>query len=190
MDVPTRKDIVRRTVLAKRSRLDADERRARALEASERLLALPEIARATSVVAFVSIRSEIPTEPLLTALLEKDVMVLLPYVADDGALQAAAVGSTTELEPGYRGIPEPRARIPVEPSSADAVVVPGVAFDERGRRLGYGGGFYDRFLAGCGSTPTIGFCFEMQVVEDVPVAAHDLGVDLVVTDERTIRPSR
>ena len=105
-------------------------------------------------------------------------------------MRAAEVGSLAELEPGFKGILEPRTRMPVDPSTADVVIVPGVAFDARGNRLGYGGGFYDSFLSECGDVPRIGVCFEVQVVDEVPVAEHDLPVDVIVTESRTIEATR
>ncbi|HTL75696.1 MAG TPA: 5-formyltetrahydrofolate cyclo-ligase, partial [Casimicrobiaceae bacterium] len=71
--------------------------------------------------------------------------------------------------------------------SVDWVLVPGVAFDARGGRLGYGGGFYDRLLPGAaGSAPRVAGAFEMQIVDAVPTAPHDVGVDAVVTERRTL----
>jgi 5-formyltetrahydrofolate cyclo-ligase len=139
------------------------------------------------VLAFVSISSEVPTSMLLGATLEAGKTLLLPYVAEDGALRAAAVSSLAELQPGYRGIPEPRARLPVDPASAGVIVAPGVAFDARGGRLGYGGGFYDAFLRAAAGVPRVGICFEVQLVDEVPMAEHDERVDVVVTEERVVR---
>jgi 5-formyltetrahydrofolate cyclo-ligase len=187
VDVSSRKDTVRRTALTARGRLDAGERDARGARVVEQILALPEVRAATAVIGYVSIRSEVPTRPLLEALLRDRKTLLVPYVTEDGALQAAPVVTLDELEPGYRGIPEPRARVPVDPASADVVVVPGVAFDARGHRLGYGGGFYDGFLKRCGRAIRIGLCFEVQLVESVPVADRDEPVHVVVTDERVLR---
>jgi 5-formyltetrahydrofolate cyclo-ligase len=87
--------------------------------------------------------------------------------------------------------PTPTAVEPVDPASVDVVVVPGLAFAEDGGRLGQGGGWYDRFLARVrDECVTIGVCFDVQVVRDVPVAGHDVPVDLVVTEARVIRTSR
>lgn len=182
-----RKDAIRRVVLSRRALLTPDERDARAAQLMERLAAVPEFASADPVLAFVSIGTEVPTGPVLRHVLDGGRVLLLPYVAEDGALRAAAVRSLDELEPGYRRIPEPRARFPVEPSTAGAIVTPGVAFDERGGRLGYGGGFYDGLLARAPGVPRIGICFEVQVVDEVPVAEHDERVDVVVTEARAIR---
>lgn len=187
MDLSAKKDTVRRLVLARRARVDGVDREVAARAVADAVLALPELRGDEPVIGFVSIRSEIGTEPLLRALVEAGRALLLPYVAEDGTLQAAPVRSLEELDPGYRGIPEPRARLPVDPASAGAVIVPGVAFDEAGRRLGYGGGFYDRFLARCGAAPRIGICFELQVVDEVPAAEWDEQVDVVVTEQRVVR---
>lgn len=186
MDVQARKDRLRRLVLGRRARLDPAERAARGDALLTRLMALPEVAAAPTVCAFVSFSSEVPTEPLLRALLGSGKRLLIPYVAEDGDLRASPISSLDELAPGYRGILEPRARMPVAAGAADVIVCPGVAFDARGGRLGYGGGFFDAFLRAAPNRPRIGICFELQVVEEVPMAGHDERVDAVVTDERVI----
>jgi 5-formyltetrahydrofolate cyclo-ligase len=95
-----------------------------------------------------------------------------------------------DLEPGFKGIPEPvEACERVGPEAVDLVIVPGVAFDVRSGRLGYGGGFYDRFLASC-RAPRIAVAFSMQIVDGVPCDEHDLPVDVVVTETGEIRSSR
>lgn len=180
--------MVRRLALARRARIDPAERAVRGAAIVERVLGLPEVARADPVLAFVSVRSEVPTDVLLRAILDGGRTLLLPYVDDDGSLGTAPVGSLEELAPGYRGIPEPRARLRVATATAGVVIVPGVAFDETGARLGYGGAFYDRFLASVGEVPRVGVCFEAQVVEEVPTDAGDQRVDVIVTEERVIRP--
>ena len=182
-----RKDVLRRLILARRSRLSDEERDGLAALITDRVLATPEIEGATSVLAFSSIRSEVPTRGLLEAILASSRTLLLPYVADDGALRAAVVRSLDELEPGYRRIPEPRHRFPVDARMASVAIVPGVAFDLTGARLGYGGGFYDAFLGAMPDVPRIGVCFEMQIVDAVPVLDHDERVDAIATEERLIR---
>jgi 5-formyltetrahydrofolate cyclo-ligase len=91
---------------------------------------------------------------------------------------------------GFRGIPEPRPDAPpVSPQAVDWVLVPGVAFDVAGGRLGYGGGYYDRLLPAMrAGTPRVAAAFEAQIVAHVPRAPHDAGVDAIVTEARTIVP--
>ena len=190
METAVRKATIRRLVLSRRGQLDPADRAERGVALIGRLLHLPEVSEADPVLAFVSITSEVPTAMLLQAVLKTGKRLLLPYVADDGALRATAISSLDELEPGYRGIPEPRARLPVSPDSAGVVIAPGVAFDEQCNRLGYGGGFYDVFLRAAGSVPRVGICFDVQVVDAIPIEDHDESVDVVVTEERTIRRRR
>jgi len=94
----------------------------------------------------------------------------------------------SDIEPGYHGIPEPRdhcSSVTVE--SIEWVLVPGVAFDPSGRRLGYGGGYYDRLLPLlCGEAPRVAGAFEAQLVDSVPAAPHDVGVDCIVTERRLL----
>jgi 5-formyltetrahydrofolate cyclo-ligase len=93
-----------------------------------------------------------------------------------------------DLETGYHGIPEPRTSCPeVALDRVDWVLVPGVAFDASGRRLGYGGGFYDRLLPFIAkAAPRVAGVFEMQIVDEVPTAPHDVRVDAIATEQRTL----
>lgn len=97
---------------------------------------------------------------------------------------AVPIGSLEDLAPGYKGIPEPAAPAPTAPE-ADVIVVPGVAFTAGGTRLGYGGGFYDRYLAEATGT-RIGLCYDFQIVEDLPAGPHDIPMDRIVTEARVI----
>lgn len=190
MDLLARKATIRRSVLARRARLTPAERAAAARAIGERLAALPEVSAAGVVLGFASFGTEVPTEEIMETVLRAGKRLLLPYV-DGEFLRAAEVRSVAELAPGYRGIREPAERAPVGASAAEAIVVPGVAFDPAGHRLGYGGGFYDAFLAGCPRRiPRVGIAFDLQVVDEVPVAARDETVDIVVTETREIRCAR
>jgi 5-formyltetrahydrofolate cyclo-ligase len=138
------------------------------------------------VLGFAAFGGELPTDPTMAAILAAGKRLLLPYV-DGTSLLAAEVATVDDLAPGYRGIREPIERTPLDPAVASVVLVPGVAFDGRGRRLGYGGGFYDGFLAGLPSTTRrIGLCFDLQVVDAVPAGARDEPVHAVITERRAI----
>ena len=186
-DISGRKQLLRRQALARRRRLGAEERSRLATVVTERALALDEVTAARVVLAFASFGTEIATDALISRLLESGAAVLLPAV-DGHRLRALPIASLEEVAPGYRGIREPVRRDLVAPE-ADAIFVPGIAFDVAGRRLGYGGGFYDRFLASAQGV-RIGLAFELQVVDEVPAASHDEAVDVVVTEERVIRARR
>jgi 5-formyltetrahydrofolate cyclo-ligase len=186
-ELSTRKASLRRLVLSRRARIAPDERAAAGGRVAEAVAASGEFAHAGAVLGYASFGTELPTDPTMEAVLSAGKRLLLPYV-DGQRLCAAAVASIDDLAPGYRGIREPVARTPVELTVAGIVLVPGVAFDERGGRLGYGGGFYDGLLSEIPrEIPRVGLCFEQQVVEDVPVGDDDEPVDIVITETRLIR---
>jgi 5-formyltetrahydrofolate cyclo-ligase len=187
-DLAARKATVRRLALSRRGRLTAEERDAAGRGVASRLLDLPEVAQADAILGFASFGTEVPTDPAMADILRAGKRLLVPYV-DGAALRAAEVRSTEELAPGYRGIREPVERVSVDPGTAGVILVPGVAFDERGGRLGYGGGFYDGFLRTIGDRiPRVGVCFDVQIVEAVPVGSDDEMVTIVVSERRVIRP--
>jgi 5-formyltetrahydrofolate cyclo-ligase len=175
------KRALRACLLAARARLPAGAREAAGAALAARVLALPEVASAAVVAAFAGVGSEPPTLPLLAALAPR--AVLLPLLLPDDALDWGAYDGV--LVPGPRGLLEPGAggRALAE---ADVVIVPGVAFDASGGRLGRGGGSYDRALAAV-RVPVVGLAFDDAVVDAVPVEAHDARVDVVVTPARVLR---
>lgn len=189
MDPISRKDAIRRTVLSRRSALGLPTRAASSSAALERLLALPEVEQAEVILTSISVRSEMSTAGLVDHVFSTGKRLLVPFVADDGRLAATWVTSVEDLTPGFKGIPEPRARMPVSASEADVIVVPGVAFDTSCHRLGYGGGFFDAFLSTAPRALRVGMCFECQIVEEVPRLDHDEPVDVVVTEDRVLRAS-
>lgn len=182
-DVRAAKSALRARLLAERAAVALEDRIALAAAVAERLLALPEVASARVVAAYVGTGTELPTLPLLEALRARGVTVLLPVLRDDDSLAWGAYGGT--LVAGRRGLREPPfAGAALE--SADVVVVPGVAFDARGCRLGRGGGSYDRALVAV-TVPVVGIAMDNEVVGAVPVQAHDRTVDVVVTPTRVLR---
>ena len=175
------KGLLRTRLLAARAALSPGEREAAGPALAARVLALPEVASAAVVAAFVGVGSEPPTLPLLAALAPRTV--LLPLLLPDGGLAWGAYDGV--LVPGPRGLLEPPAggRSLAE---ADVVLVPGVAFDAAGGRLGRGGGSYDRALAAV-RVPVAGLAYDTEVVDAVPVEPHDARADVVVTPARVLR---
>ena len=177
------KTVLRARVLAARAALSDDARAALSAAVTANVLALPEVASASVVAAYVGVGTELPTLPLLSALRAVGAVVLLPVLLpDDGLAWGRYEGS---LVPGRMGLREPADR-DADLSAADVVVVPGVAFDAAGRRLGRGGGSYDRALAAV-TVPVVGIALDDEVVDEVPVEPHDRRVDVVVTPTRVLR---
>ncbi len=161
---------------------------ARAGQAAARALMDLELARrAKQIALYAALSYELPTRPLFDAVVEKTGAALLPRTADPLGLEFFAVARWEDLRPGTFGVLEPRNDgTAVRLMPGDLVVVPGVAFDEDGYRLGHGKGYYDRtFAAELGDAPTlVGFGYEFQIVDAVPHDHRDRQMDAIVTDRK------
>jgi 5-formyltetrahydrofolate cyclo-ligase len=153
------------------------------------VLDLPAYGRSSVVLAYASFGTELRTDGFLRRVLADGKVLLLPRVERAGLGLYEVRDAARDLAPGTWGIREPAPdRCPtVDPNRVDFALIPGVAFDRRGRRLGYGGGFYDRLLTGGlpGETPRVAGAFEVQMVDEVPVGPHDAPVNFVVTEKGT-----
>lgn len=188
----TKAELRRRLLAAREAMLPAD-RAAWSARITERLLALPEMQEAERVLFYASLAEEVDTWPLLHAWLDRGRPPLLPGVERRGGpLWAAPVRDLgADLRPGAFGILEPDRRRTgaVDWRTIQVVVLPGLAFDLRGYRLGRGAGYYDRSLRELApEARRIGLAFECQVVECLPAERHDVPVHRVVTEERVISP--
>jgi 5-formyltetrahydrofolate cyclo-ligase len=165
-------------------------RRDAANDLSDNLLELPELAAAMTVLAYAALPNELDPMPAIWSLRKRGVRIAYPRIESPGVLDLHYVDHELELLPGPFGLAEPSEHAPRTPHAlVDAVIIPGVAFDEQGARLGYGGGYYDRLLPMCRpGCVRIGIAFDEQVLAHIPVEEHDACMDLVVTPHRIIRP--
>lgn len=146
--------------------------------------------RVGGIALYASFKNEVLTDEVLLDALERGKEVFYPKVIK-GGLGFVRVNGKDELEVGSYDIPEPRGKGFVEKPIVGLVVVPGVAFDVVGNRLGYGKGYYDRMLALlAGSAQLVSLAFDFQVVEGIPTQPHDMRVDWVITEKRVIRCRR
>jgi 5-formyltetrahydrofolate cyclo-ligase len=176
----------RRAILDDRDALPADVREERGERVVERFLELPEVQRATTVMLFSHFGSEVPTGSLIRRLHEHGVVIALPRI-EHGHLVPVAFAPGDPTTTASFGAQEPVDGTPLDPASIDVVAVPGVAFDRDGRRVGYGGGYYDRFLRNLPAF-TVAVAFGLQVVEEaLPAGRFDLPVQAIVTEDETIR---
>ncbi len=155
--------------------------------ATRALMDLELTRRAERIALYAALPYELPTRPLFDAVVEKTGAALLPRTVDPLGLEFFAVERWEDLRPGAFGVLEPRNDgIAVRLMPGDLVVVPGVAFDEDGYRLGHGKGYYDRaFAAELGDAPTlVGFGYEFQIVDAVPHDHRDRQMDAIVTDRK------
>ena len=164
----------------------ADSERAGEL-AARALIDLDLAKRAERIALYAALPYELPTRLLFDAVIEKTGAALLPRTTDPIGLEFFAVERWEDLRPGAFGVLEPQPdRTAVRLRPDDLVVVPGVAFDPAGYRLGHGKGYYDRaFAAELGDSPTlVGFGYEFQIVEAVPHDQRDRQMDAIVTDQK------
>lgn len=153
---------------------------------------IPAFKAAKTVHSYVAWHKEVETYSLIDCLLQKGVKVVVPLVEPQRlTLRHIAIKSLSELGRGYLGIPEPSASCDNEVAidEFDIVLVPGVAFDRAGNRLGYGGGYYDRFLMQV-RKPKIGLAFDLQLVDRLPTRADDEPVDIIVTESGCLEVCR
>lgn len=174
-------------MLAERDGVHFEERARRSRSIAERVAALPEVSGVSLLLTYWPMGSEV--DPLFVIpLLPIGVALALPRVVGR-SIVPTAYSPGDPLQPSDLGPREPTLGSPVEPEAIGAVLVPGAAFDPSGGRIGYGGGFYDRFAQVLPpSTPRIALAFEFQVLPEVPNGPFDRRVHLIVTEERVIRP--
>jgi 5-formyltetrahydrofolate cyclo-ligase len=185
------KRALRERIVGLREALPAATRASASQAIARRIAALASFERARCVILTLPYRSEWDARLLMRHALADGKSVAVPRVDTAARMLRALIVEDPDhdVEPGYRGIPEPCASCREMPrTDIDWVLVPGIAFDAAGRRLGYGGGFYDRLLPLLrAAAPRIAGAFDVQIVEAVPAAAHDIGVDCVVTESRTLQ---
>ena len=174
------KRALRRAMAEKRAALPPAMREDAARICLERLLNLPEFKRAKTLFCYAAYGSELPTAAIAAA----HPRVAYPKVTAEGEMKFYVGG---RLMAGYRGIPEPQGGEEVWPEAGDLMLLPGLAFSREGYRLGYGKGFYDRYLAACAVKPICcGLCFSEQLLDKIPYDGNDYPWDLLITSKGEI----
>ena len=175
--------------MAARRRIPDAIRDARSAAIADRLTELPAWRGARVIHSYVgAVEGEVGTRELVRRALAEGRTVACPRVRwSPRGLDSFAIRSLDDLVESRRGLwePDPRRAEPVSDAELDLVVVPGLAFDRRGWRLGFGAGLYDRFLAGV-DAPRVGLAFSLQIEPSLPVEPHDEPVDWIVTEGETI----
>lgn len=186
------KRALRDRVLRARDELPAAERRRASDAIAAGITARADFRAAATILLALSFRNEWDTRSVLAAALAAGKTVAAPRVhAPSRMLEACRISDPDrDLAPGFQGIAEPLPHCPpVDLAAIDWVLVPGVAFDPNGYRIGYGGGYYDRLLPLLRrDARRVSGAFELQLVDRVPTAPHDLTVDAIVTERRTLEP--
>lgn len=181
------KAAARTELRALRARQAPAERSAAAGTICERIRQLPELRLARVVFCFIARGDEVETRSLIDWLLADGRRILVPKIQQQ-AMLAIPFPGWERLRPGVLGIPAPDAG--TEPAGrVDAVITPGLGFSHSGQRLGMGRGYYDRWFATHDYGASIAPCFEFQLLPRIPVGPQDRPVDIIVTEQRTLRCS-
>jgi 5-formyltetrahydrofolate cyclo-ligase len=190
MDEMADKQEIRKKIWSLRNGMTPEEIVAKSGLIIRRLTELRDLREASTLMVFLSFGSEVLTDDLLRWGWEAGKRMVIPLCRpEDRSLTPCLLGSFGELEIGHYGIREPRAENirPVPREEIDAIIVPAVAFDLRGYRVGYGGGYYDRFLPEVPRAVRIGAAFSCQIVPEIPADPHDVRIDRIVT-ENGVKP--
>ncbi|MCI7728037.1 MAG: 5-formyltetrahydrofolate cyclo-ligase [Clostridiales bacterium] len=134
---------------------------------------------AKTIYGYLPYNQEVRTVPMLEQALKDGKRVAVPKVYGD-EMKFLYLDDLTQVSKGYAGIPEPIADGPVADDETALVLMPGLAFDPAGHRIGYGGGFYDKFLAAEPNHPTLALCYEFQMLPELHTEEHDIPVDTVL----------
>ncbi len=181
------KSELRKKMLEDRGNLSLSDREKASIEIKDKVVKNRFVMAAERVFLFASIKSEVSTDLLIDELISMGKKIALPRVIND-EIEFFLIESRYDLAPGTMNIPEPPAEITrkVVPERGDVMILPGAVFDTHGNRIGYGGGFYDRYIAAHRKAHAykIGICYKIQLLDKrLPTNLHDNRVDAVITED-------
>lgn len=188
MDIREEKQNIREKLLKKRSELKGGEYRSKSEQIIQRLKQQSEFQKASTVHCYVSInkRNEVNTHPLIKDLIRQNKKLAVPVTNfEDGTLSHIYLENYEDLKPNKWGVPEPERGEKANIEDFDLVIVPMVGGDPERNRIGYGKGFYDRFLRDI-ECLTLGLLFDCCLVESVPTETFDISLDKCITETKVI----
>ena len=184
----TDKQTIRESLLPQRDALTADEVATASAAIRERLVASPYYPEAGCVNCYVSFGREVDTHHLINRALGDGKRVSVPLCQEGRQLIHREIRSLDDLSPSRFGLLEPtNPDLPeVDPLQFDLVLIPGLAFDLSGNRIGFGAGYYDGFLSRI-SSPKVALAYDFQVLDTIPTEPHDIPLDAIITQSRILR---
>lgn len=184
--VNEQKKQLRKAMLQKRKELSDSEIAVKNSAITEKLLELEKVQSAELILPFVSARGEVGTREFISKCLEAGKTVAVPRCIDGSNMEFCVIHTFDDLEKGMYGIDEPKEYCEViraEDAENSVLIVPALCFDANGYRLGYGKGYYDRFISRYKGY-TVGVCYSEFITDDIPVDGYDRCVDIVITEEQ------
>jgi 5-formyltetrahydrofolate cyclo-ligase len=190
-DLKEKKSEIRQTTLSLRDGMTEKKRVKKSEEIKDRLFDFANFLEARIVLFYVNVKSEVVTEAMIRKAMQYEKGVVLPWIDQNKKeiVPYKVDDLNRDVQPGFLDIPEPvPQRCKVMPfEQIDLAIMPGIAFDERGGRIGHGTGFYDRLIPKLDvTTRKVALAFECQIVPQIPMEPHDRYIDIIVTEKRTI----
>lgn len=170
---------LRREIRARKRAMTEEEIETRSAKLAQLFFASEAYQNAKTIYGYLPYNQEVRTVPMLAQALKDGKKVAVPKVYGE-EMKFLYLDDLNAVAKGYAGIPEPIADEPVAQDETALVLMPGLAFDPQGHRIGYGGGFYDKFLAAEPHHPTLALCYEFQMLPKLDVEDHDIPVDTVL----------
>ena len=182
----TEKQFLRRELLALRNTISPEDKQAWDAEINKALIENDWFRQAKAILAYCPVKSEPDIRPAIEEALRQGKEIYMPKcIPETREMTFYQITSLDDLRPGAHGIPEPSGSSPQFSIQHSALcIIPALAFDKTGFRLGYGGGYYDRFLARNGALRTLGVCYEVLLRDSLPREASDMAVERVLTERR------
>lgn len=173
------KTLLRKQIREKKRAMTVVEIEQKSAKLAALFYASEQYQKAQTIYGYLPYNQEVRTVPMLEKALVDGKRVAVPKVYGD-EMKFIYLHDLTQVEKGYSGIPEPVADGPVADDPTALVLMPGLAFDREGHRIGYGGGFYDKFLSAEPNHPTLALCYEFQVLPHLETEEFDIPVDCVL----------
>ena len=185
------KQRIREEILGLRGEIPSSQKSEHSHSIFQKLIGLDFFKTSQNIMAYVAFRNEVDTLPVIRHCLSESKRIIVPMTVPKTRelLLSELKDPERDLRPGTFGVPEPAPEFirPFPAQDLDLILVPGVAFDEQGFRIGYGAGYYDRFFARLTrKIPSIGLAFELQIIDRVPAEPTDQPVDFIITENRLI----
>ena len=173
------KTALRNSIRARKRAMTEEEIVSRSEALAQQFYASEAYKNAKTIYGYMPYNQEVRTIPMMEQALKDGKRVAIPKCYGD-TMKFIFIDDLSKVEKGYANIPEPIADEPVADDTTALVLMPGLAFDPQGHRCGYGGGFYDKFLAAEPDHPTLALCYEFQMLPSLETEAHDIPVDYVI----------
>lgn len=170
---------LRRQIREQKRAMTEEQIAAASARLGELFLNCPQYQNAMTIYGYLPYNQEVRTVPMLEQAMKDGKKVAVPKCYGE-EMRFIYMDDLSKVEKGYANIPEPIADEPVADDRTALVLMPGMAFTKDGKRMGYGGGFYDKFLAAEPNHPTVALCYDFQMVEDLPTEDYDIPVDCVL----------